>query len=330
TPLLVGAAIAAAALVVGAVVVLGGDDNNTSAPGTTGASSTAATSAATSAATGPATSAAPAEPREVSVPVGEATVTATECVDTTGLLARSTAVDVDGGVVAAIADGNLYVLSVDSDCVISQSVDEVNGLVRDGDVDFTSVTILNDLLIVGSSTGGLVVDRRSGSDADCDLLREIVNRTPEGEIATYDSGGSGYDVIRATADGCTMVEAGKFPEFSFFAVASGPNAIFLGAAEGGTPAVYARLRNGKTLWTYDDGSLVSIDGMSTCGDYLCVLDATSGTLTLLVPSRGQVVGTIDTTELASGDPQRLNSAGDGYLTVGQSGASTTLLRLAAN
>jgi hypothetical protein len=336
TPLLIGAGAAVIALVVGAVLAFGGDDES-SAPDPTTASSAAPAStradtsvAPTSSGSAAATTAPVDAPREVSVPVGDATVTATECVDTTGLLARSTAIDIDGSSVAAIADGNLYVLSVDADCVVTQSVDEVSGLVRDGDDDFTSVTILGDLLIVGSSGGGLIVDLGSGSDAGCDLLREVVNRTPEGTIATYDIGGKGYDEIEVTADGCTMIEAAKYSEFGFYAVASGPNAIFLGAGEAATPAVYAFLRNGKALWTYDDGTLESIDGMSTCGDYLCVLDAASATLTLLVPGRGQVVGTIDTADLAPGTPQRLNSAGDGYLTVGEAGASTVLVRLTAD
>ncbi len=334
--LVIGAAVAAVALAVGAVFVFsGGDEGSTTEPTaasaspTTGSASTGApaTTPGTTPGTTPATA---AEPRHVEVPVGDATVTADECIDTTGLLARSTAIDIDGTTLAAVIEGNLYVLTIDSDCVISAQTDEVNGMVRDGDADFTTVAILDDLLIVGSPAGGLIVDRGSGSGAECDLLREVVNRTPDGTLATYDSGGEGYDELSITADGCTMLEAGKFADYSFYATAAGPNAVFVGAkGREGDLAVLA-FRGTKVLWTYADGAFASIDGLATCGGFLCALDAGAGTLIVLTPSTGKEIGSIATADLADGAPQHLNPAGDGYLTVGEPGSSTVLVKLGAS
>ena len=326
--LILGAAAAVVALVVGGILLLGGDDTDDNS--TTASSTQPSPASNSSVPVSAVSSTSPPAGGHVEVPVGDATISADECVDTTGQVARATAIDIDGTTLAAIIDGNLYVLIIEGDCVVSSATDEVNGLVRDGDTDFSTVAIVDNLLIVGSPAGGLIVNRDTGSGADCGLLREIVNGTPAGTVATYDSGGQGYDELTVTADGCQMMQAGKLADYSFYATAAGPNAVFIGAkGTEGAIGVHA-FRGTKELWSYAEGPFESIDGLATCGGFLCVLDATAERLTVLIPATGQVVGSVTTGELASGTPQRLNAAGDGYLTVGEPGSSLVLLKLGAS
>ena len=336
-PMLAGVVVAVAALIVGGIVLLGGDDEPATTPVLTGVTTSAATQATdgpattASATTGsPTTTTETVEPREITLPVGDASLTATECIDTTGLVARSTAIDIDGATLAAIIDGNLYLLSVDAtDCTISAPTDELSGMVRDGDTDFVGVAIVGDLLVVGSEGTGAIVDRTSGASVECDLLRALVNPTAEGNVSTYDIGANGLDVVAVAADGCTMVQANGYPNYRLFATAAGPTTQFVGIADGNNIAVVA-LRGNTIAWTYGGGKLQSIDGLATCGGFVCVLDATSEQLTVLSAARGQVVGSVDVADLGGAVAQRLSAAGDGWLTLGEPGSNTVLLRLAVS
>jgi hypothetical protein len=187
------------------------------------------------------------------------------------------------------------------------------------------VAIVGDLLVVGSEAPA-IVDRTSEASVECDLLRALVNPTAEGNVSTYDIGANGLDVVAVAADGCTMVQANGYPNYRLFATAAGPTTQFVGIADGNNIAVVA-LRGNTIAWTYGGGKLQSIDGLATCGGFVCVLDATSEQLTVLSAARGQVVGSVDVADLGGAVPSGW-ATGDGWLTPGEPGSNTVLLRLA--
>ena len=330
-PMLVGAAAVVAGLVVAGLVAFGGGDDSPSGAATTmpitaqtGTSPVTSpgtplgTTASTAPGTTPAT-AAPGTPREVNLSVGDASLTATECIDTTGLVARSTAIDVEGQTLAAIVDGDLYVLALDTgSCTVTAPADEVSGLVRNGETDYSAVTIIGDLLVVGGDGGGAIIDRTSGAGAECDLLRSTVNRTLSGDVATYDSSGKGYDELTISVDGCTLKAAERFPNYGFYAIAASSTNVYLGVADGANLAVVG-FRGNNLLWIYGGANFDTVDGLATCGGFVCLLDATGERLIVLTANKGAEVGAIDTADLAEGTPQRLNPAGDGWLTIGEPG-----------
>ena len=330
-PMLAGAAAVVAGLVVAGLVAFGGGDDSPSGAATTmpitaqtGTSPVTSpgtplgTTASTAPGTTPAT-AAPGTPREVNLSVGDASLTATECIDTTGLVARSTAIDVEGQTLAAIVDGDLYVLALDTgSCTVTAPADEVSGLVRNGETDYSAVTIIGDLLVVGGDGGGAIIDRTSGAGAECDLLRSTVNRTLSGDVATYDSSGKGYDELTISVDGCTLKAAERFPNYGFYAIAASSTNVYLGVADGANLAVVG-FRGNNLLWIYGGANFDTVDGLATCGGFVCLLDATGERLIVLTANKGAEVGAIDTADLAEGTPQRLNPAGDGWLTIGEPG-----------